>query len=381
MDYDSLSLIAHRQHCGKLGVTSLLKIDNKDDLSVAYTPGVAAVCRAIVADPSQARELTIAGRTVAIITDGSAVLGLGNIGALAGLPVMEGKAELIVRFAGLNAYPICLATQDVGEIIQAVKMIAQNFAAICLEDISAPRCFEVERELKAALPIPVMHDDQHGTAVVILAALTNALRVVGKNIEDVRLVISGVGAAGVASANLLAAAGAQRIDLVDTRGLIAVGRLGMNPFKDELAARFNPAGRLATMAELLVGADVFIGVSAPGIVTADMVRTMATEPIVFAMSNPMPEIMPDEALAGGAAVIATGRSDFANQVNNVLAFPGIFRGVIAARARQITQPMLLAAAHAIAGLVPEPKAACIVPSPFDPGVAEAVAAAVQSEVK
>lgn len=377
MDYDKASLEVHRAHRGKLDISPSVPLENRDDLSTAYTPGVAAVCRAIVADPVSARELTIAGDTVAVITDGSAVLGLGNIGAVQGLPVMEGKADLFIRFGGLRAFPICLATQDVEEIIAAVKAIAPTFAGINLEDISAPRCFEIERRLREELDIPLMHDDQHGTATVILAGLTNALRVVGKRAEDVRIVIAGVGAAGVATANLLSAAGFGSFDLVDTRGLIAVGREGMNAVKDDLARRFNPDGRRATLAEALVGADVFIGVSAPGTVTSDMIRTMADKAIVFAMANPVPEVMPEEALAGGAAVVATGRSDYPNQANNVLAFPGIFRGAIDAGYKKITPAMFVAAARAIAAQVPEPTAERILPAPFDPGVHEAVAAAVR----
>jgi malate dehydrogenase (oxaloacetate-decarboxylating) len=377
MNYNEASLEMHKRHRGKLSVESVVAIENRDDLSTAYTPGVAEPCRAIAKDKSLAWDLTIKGRTVAVVTDGSAVLGLGNIGPEAGLPVMEGKAVLFKRFAGVDAFPICLATQDVDEIVETVKRIAPGFGGINLEDIAAPACFEVERRLIEELDIPVMHDDQHGTAVVVLAGLLNALKVVGKNLEDVSVVISGAGAAGMGVTHLLFEAGMTKLAMVDSKGIIAKGREGMNSYKEELAARINPSGRTGTLADALTGADVFIGVSQPGLVTADMVRTMAQSAIIFAMSNPIPEIMPDEARAGGAAVIATGRSDFPNQVNNVLAFPGIFKGALEGRLRRITPAMRVAAAHALAKLVPEPTAEKILPSPFDPGVADVVAEAVR----
>jgi malate dehydrogenase (oxaloacetate-decarboxylating) len=377
MDYYQESLRLHHERGGKMVVAPTFPLATRDDLSVAYTPGVAEPCRVIVADPERAYDLTIKGHTIAIVTDSSAVLGLGNIHGVAGLPVMEGKAILVKRFSGLDAFPICLSTQDTEEIIQAVRAIAPGFAAIMLEDISAPRCFEIERRLTEELDIPVMHDDQHGTATVVLAGLTNALRVVHKEPGEASVVVVGAGAAGIAIAELLLAAGFQNLTLVDSRGIIAEGRAGMNPFKDDLARRINPVGRQGTLAEALTGADVFIGVSAPGIVTAEMVRTMARQPIVFAMSNPTPEIMPDEARAGGAAVIATGRSDFPNQANNVLVFPGIFRGAVEARHPRFTMAMKLAAARELAVLVEEPVEERILPSPFDPGVMEAVAAAVR----
>ena len=377
MNYNEASLELHRRHKGKLSVESVVPIENRDDLSTAYTPGVAEPCRVIAADKERAWDLTIKGRTVAVVTDGSAVLGLGNIGPEAGLPVMEGKAVLFKRFAGVDAFPICLATQDVEKIIETVKYIAPGFGGINLEDIAAPACFEIERRLIEELDIPVMHDDQHGTAVVVLAGLLNALKVVGKKLEEVSVVISGAGAAGMGVTHLLFEAGLTKLIMIDSKGIIAPGREGMNSYKEELAGKINPAGRTGTLADALVGADVFIGVSQPGLVTPEMVRTMADKAIVFAMANPIPEIMPDEARAGGAMVIATGRSDFPNQVNNVLAFPGIFKGVLEGRLRRITPAMRVAASHALAACVPEPTADKILPSPFDPGVAEVVARAVK----
>ncbi len=367
----------HRRYKGKLSVESVVPIENKDDLSTVYTPGVAEPCRAIAKDKSLVWDLTIKGRTVAVVTDGSAVLGLGNIGPEAGLPVMEGKAVLFKRFAGLDAFPICLDTQDVDEIVQTVKHIAPGFGGINLEDIAAPACFEVERRLIEALDIPVMHDDQHGTAVVVLAGLLNALKVVGKKLEDVSVVISGAGAGGMGITHLLFEAGMTKLAMIDSKGIIAPGREGMNSYKETLAARINPEGRTGSLADALVGADVFIGVSQPNLVTADMVRTMAGSAIVFAMANPVPEIMPDVALAGGAAIVATGRSDFPNQVNNVLAFPGIFKGALEGRLRRITPSMRVAAAYALAKLVPEPTHEKIMPSPFEPGLADVVAQAVK----
>ena len=377
MNYNEASLEMHKRYKGKLSVESVIPIENKDDLSTAYTPGVAEPCRVIAADKERAWDLTIKGRTVAVVTDGSAVLGLGNIGPEAGLPVMEGKAILFKRFAGIDAFPICLATQDVDEIVETVKRIAPGFGGINLEDIAAPACFEVERRLIEELDIPVMHDDQHGTAVVVLAGLLNALKVVGKKLEDVSVVISGAGAGGMGITHLLFEAGMTKLAMIDSKGIIAPGREGMNSYKEKLAARINPEGRTGTLADALVGADVFIGVSQPGLVTADMVRTMAEMPIVFAMANPIPEIMPEIALAGGAAIVATGRSDFPNQVNNVLAFPGIFKGALEGRIRRITPAMRVAAAHALAKLVPEPTSEKIMPSPFEPGLADIVAQAVK----
>ena len=377
MNYNEASLEMHKRYKGKLSVESVIPIENKDDLSTAYTPGVAEPCRVIAADKERAWDLTIKGRTVAVVTDGSAVLGLGNIGPEAGLPVMEGKAILFKRFAGIDAFPICLATRDVDEIVETVKRIAPGFGGINLEDIAAPACFEVERRLIEELDIPVMHDDQHGTAVVVLAGLLNALKVVGKKLEEVSVVISGAGAGGMGITQLLFEAGMTKLAMIDSKGIIAPGREGMNSYKEKLAARINPEGRTGTLADALVGADVFIGVSQPGLVTADMVRTMAEMPIVFAMANPIPEIMPEIATEGGAAIVATGRSDFPNQVNNVLAFPGIFKGALEGRIRRITPAMRVAAAHALAKLVPEPTNEKIMPSPFEPGLAEVVAEAVK----
>src|SRR3989338_4103213 len=336
MNYSQASLEMHKRYKGKLSVESVIPIENKDDLSTAYTPGVAEPCRVIAADKERAWDLTIKGRTVAVVTDGSAVLGLGNIGPEAGLPVMEGKAILFKRFAGVDAFPICLATQDVDEIVETVKRIAPGFGGINLEDIAAPACFEVERRLIEELDIPVMHDDQHGTAVVVLAGLLNALEVVEKKMEDVSVVISGAGAGGMGIAHLLFEAGLKHVVMLDSKGIIASGREGMNIYKEELAARINPQGRTGTLGDALQGVDVFIGVSQPNLVTRQMVQTMASKAIIFALANPIPEIMPQEALAGGALVVATGRSDFPNQVNNVLAFPGIFKGVLDGGLKKIT---------------------------------------------
>ncbi|MDD5251750.1 MAG: NADP-dependent malic enzyme [Patescibacteria group bacterium] len=376
MDFGQISLERHREKRGKLDVIPTFPLETRDDLAIAYTPGVAAVCQEIAAHPERVSELTIQGRSIAVVTDGSAVLGLGNIGALAALPVMEGKAILFKHFGGLDAYPICLATQDVDEIVRAVLAIAPGFAGINLEDISAPRCFEVERRLVEALNIPVMHDDQHGTAIVVLAALTNALKVTNRDLAAASIVISGAGAAGLATAELLLAAGVRRLTVLDSRGIIATGREGMNIYKEDLARRINPERRTGTLVDALQNADVFIGVSQPGIVTAEMVKSMAPQPIVFAMANPIPEIMPDVAKAAGAAVVATGRSDYPNQVNNVLVFPGIFAGAIKSGLKRFTPAVRLAAAHALADLVADPQPERILPSPLEPGVAEAVAGAI-----
>ena len=376
-DYYKLSLQLHEHYCGKLGVKSKVPLETSADLSLAYTPGVAEPCRAIAKDPTAAYRYTMKANSVAVVTDGSAVLGLGNIGALAGLPVMEGKCLLFKQFADIDAIPICLATQNVEEIIKTVVAIAPTFGGINLEDIAAPACFEVERRLKEILDIPVFHDDQHGTAIVTLAGLTNALKVVGKALKDVRIVLSGAGAAGVAITELLLAEGAMDIVLCDSKGALVSGREGMNGEKEKIAARTNPRHVEGSLADVLKEADVFIGVSAPGLVTAEMVASMAPKAIVFAMANPTPEVMPEEAKKGGAAIVATGRSDFPNQINNVLAFPGVFRGVLDGRARYITQPMLLAAAHALSSLVPHPTADKIIPSIFEDKVVKTVAQAVQ----
>lgn len=377
MDNNQKSIVLHKEHKGKLSVNSVVSLKTKEDLSLAYTPGVAAVCEAVAANPELAYDLTIKGRSVAVVTDGTAVLGLGNIGPLAALPVMEGKAALFKEFGGIDAYPICLDTQDPDEIVAIVKAIAPGFAGINLEDIAAPICFEVEKRLKAELNIPVVHDDQHGTAIVILAGLINALKVVGKDISEVRVVISGAGAAGIAGAELLLAAGVKEIDMVDSKGIIAVGREGMNSYKDELAKKINPSGKQGSLQDALIGADVFLGVSRPDVISEKEIQSMANKSIIFAMSNPNPEISPDLALKAGAAVVATGRSDFPNQVNNVLAFPGLFKGLILGRKNQVGHEEFLRAAKALAGMVDEPNAENILPSPLDRSVADVVANAVR----
>ena len=367
---------------GKLTIESKLPIRNRDDLSLIYTPGVARICEAIVEDPANARNLTIKRNTVAVVTDGSAVLGLGNIGPLAALPVMEGKAALFKRFANIDAFPICLDTQDTDEIVRTVKAIAPVFAGINLEDISAPRCFEIEERLRAELDIPVFHDDQHGTAIVCVAALRNALKVVGKNIGDVKLVMSGAGAAGTAVLKLLFAAGLEHATIVDQQGIIFEGREGIEAGTslEWVAKHTNPAKVSGTLKEAIVGADVFIGVSAGNLLEGSDIEKMAVGSIVFALANPVPEIDPAVA-AKFAAVVATGRSDFANQINNVLAFPGFFRGLLDSQAHDITEEMLLAAAGALAGCVTadELNASYIVPSVFNPNVTKSVAAAVRNE--
>lgn len=366
---------------GKIEMQSKVPLRNRDDLSMAYTPGVARVCMAIAENPEDARRLTIKRNAIAVVTDGSAVLGLGNIGPMAAMPVMEGKAALFKRFGGIDAWPICLDTQDTEEIIRTVKAIAPGFAGINLEDISAPRCFEIERRLRELLDIPVFHDDQHGTAIVVLAALTNALRVVGKDISEVRIVGSGAGAAGTAILRLLLEAGAKDITVSDYHGVVHAGRDDLGGPDSDLrwvAENTNPAGYTGTLREALVGADVFIGVSASNILTGDDIATMAPGAIVFALANPDPEVDPAEAREH-AAVVATGRSDFPNQINNVLAFPGVFRGLLDAHGHKISQTMLLAAAHALADVVKEDElnANFVVPSVFNPEVAPAVAAAVR----
>ncbi|MEU0844510.1 NAD-dependent malic enzyme [Streptomyces sp. NPDC005962] len=373
---DDLTFLMHIG--GKLEVGSRAELRDRDDLSRAYTPGVARVCRAIAADPDEARRLTVKGNTVAVVTDGSAVLGLGNLGPEAALPVMEGKAALFKRFADVDAWPVCLDTQDTDEIVRAVELIAPVYGGVNLEDISAPRCFEIERRLREKLDIPVFHDDQHGTAVVVLAALTNALRVVGKKLADTTIVVSGVGAAGTAIIRLLTAEGAGDIVACDRSGVIHRDRPGLDAARRELAERTNAGNRSGSVAEGLRGADVFIGVSAPDILGGDDVAAMADDAIVFALANPDPEIDPVQARRH-ATVVATGRSDYPNQINNVLAFPGIFRGLLDAGAREISDAMLIVAARAIADTVAagDLHAGHIVPSVFDPDVAPAVAAAVR----
>lgn len=362
---------------GKIEVVSKVAVRNQDDLAMAYTPGVGRVCKAIAADPDRVFDLTIKHNTVAIVTDGSAVLGLGNLGPEGALPVMEGKALLFKEFAGLDAFPICLNTQDTDEIVETVKRIAPVFGGINLEDISAPRCFEIEARLQQALDIPVFHDDQHGTAIVVLAALTNALKLTQRSLEHSRIVINGAGAAGIAIAHLLKKAGAKTILMCDSKGIISRERTHLNPQKLALAG--DTAGSLA---DALRQADIFLGVSAPGVVTVDMVKSMAADPIVFAMANPIPEIQP-ELIQDCVGVMATGRSDYPNQINNVLAFPGMLRGALDCRAEAITTDMFLEAAHAIAALVNphEISAEHIIPSAFDPRVATAVASAVQQAAR
>jgi len=362
---------------GKLSVESKVALRTRDDLSRAYTPGVARVCLAIAANPADARRLTIKRNTVAVVTDGSAVLGLGNLGAAAAMPVMEGKAALFKRFAGVDAWPVCLDTQDTEEIIRTVQVLAPAYGGINLEDIAAPRCFEIERRLRELLDIPVFHDDQHGTAVVVLAALRNALRVVGKSLTDCRVVVCGAGAAGSAIIRLLRSGSPGDVLAVDRRGIVHPARPGLDDNLAWIAKHTNRDARAGTLAEAMVGADVFIGVSGPNLIGAAELVTMAPGAIVFALANPDPEVDPAVAMLH-AAVVATGRSDYPNQINNVLAFPGVFRGLLDAQARDITDPMLLAAATAIADVVPEPNASFIVPSVFDPAVAPAVAAAVRS---
>ena len=367
---------------GKIEIQPKVPIRTRDDLSMIYTPGVARVCLALAANPADARRLTIKRNTVAVVTDGSAVLGLGNLGAIPALPVMEGKAALFKRFAGIDAFPICLDTQDVDEIVRTVQLIAPVFAGINLEDISAPRCFEVERRLRASLDIPVFHDDQHGTAIVVLAALINALKVVGKALPDVRIVLSGAGAAGMAILTVLLDAGAQHVVVGDKDGVIYRGRPGLEGELVTVAERTNEAGHTGVLRDALPGADVFIGVSAPDILTGDDIATMADRSIVFALANPVPEVDP---VAAGrhAMVVASGRSDLPNQINNVLAFPGVFRGLLDAASHSITTEMLLAAARALAAVVTpdELNAAYIVPSVFHPDVSSTVAAAVSKAVR
>ena len=384
MDYAAESKKLHELWKGKIEVVSRVSVDSRDDLSTAYTPGVAEPCLEIQKDPARSYDLTRRWNMCAVITDGSAVLGLGNIGAEAGMPVMEGKCVLFKSFADVDAFPLCIKSQDVDTIVETVYQISGSFGGINLEDISAPRCFEIERRLKERCDIPVFHDDQHGTAVIVLAGLINALKVVGKRKEEARVVISGAGAAGVSIAKMLLSYGFVNIIMSDICGLICKGRTdGMNPVLEEMAERTNPEGKKGTLADALKGADVFIGVSAPGLVTADMVRTMNADPIIFACANPVPEIFPDEAKAGGAAVVSSGRSDYPNQINNVLAFPGIFRGAFDCRAKTINEEMKLAAAEALAGLVPDDElsAEYIIPKAFDRRVGPAVAAAVMEAAR
>lgn len=379
LDINKKSLEMHEKWQGKLEIVSKAKVDSKEDLAIAYTPGVAEPCRRIKENKEDVYKYTTKGNTVAVISDGTAVLGLGDIGPEAAMPVMEGKAVLFKEFAGINAIPICIDTKDTEEIIKFVKQIAPTFGGINLEDIAAPRCFEIEERLKRELNIPVFHDDQHGTAIVVLAGVINALRVAKKEKEAVRVVVNGAGSAGIAITKLLLKAGFNNIIVVDKLGILAPGESWMNWAQEELASVTNVSKMKGNLKDALVGADIFIGVSAPNIVSADMVQTMNKDAIIFAMANPIPEIMPDVAKASGALVVGTGRSDFPNQVNNVLVFPGIFKGALLARVSQITEDMKLAAAYAIASMVRNEELGpeCILPQPFAKGVADCVAEAVK----
>ena len=378
MDYNQLALEMHEKNRGKVSVVSKVKVENREDLSTAYTPGVAEPCRRIAANKDDVYHYTAKGNLVAVVSDGTAVLGLGDIGPEAAMPVMEGKAILFKEFADVDAFPVCLATKDVDEIVRTVQLLAPTFGGVNLEDISAPRCFEIEKRLKETLDIPVFHDDQHGTAIVVSAGLLNALKLVGKRMEDANIVINGAGSAGISIAKLLMLFGAGNIVLVDRQGSLSVEEDWLNPAQRQMAEVTNRHNERGSLSEVIRGKDVFIGVSAPKIVTAEMVSTMAEDAIVFAMANPTPEIMPEEAARGGARVIATGRSDYPNQINNVLVFPGIFRGALDARATAITEGMKLAAARAIAAIVAdeELREDYIIPGAFDKRVAAAVAQAV-----
>ncbi|SEF78757.1 malate dehydrogenase (oxaloacetate-decarboxylating) [Eubacterium ruminantium] len=381
MDFNKLSLEMHEENKGKLEVVSKVRVETKDDLSTAYTPGVAEPCRKIHENPMDAYKYTCKANTIAVVSDGTAVLGLGDIGPLAAIPVMEGKSILFKRFGNVDAFPICLDTKDTEEIIETVKRIAPSFGGINLEDISAPRCFEIEERLKKELDIPVFHDDQHGTAIVVSAGIMNALKLVGKKMNEVTAVVNGAGAAGISITKLLLSFGLKDAILVDRQGAIYEGRDGLNPAKEEIAKITNKNKEAGSLADVVKGKDIFLGVSAPGVLTTEMVKTMAKDSIIFAMANPTPEIMPDEAKAGGAAVVATGRSDFPNQINNVLVFPGIFRGALDARATAITEEMKRAAAVAIASIVKDDEltADYIIPDAFNPEVAKVVAKAVADE--
>ncbi len=383
MTTNEKALMLHEQWKGKLETVARMPVKSREDLSLAYTPGVAEPCKVIAQDKEAAYTYTWKSNTVAVVSDGSAVLGLGNIGPHAAMPVMEGKAVLFKEFGGVNAVPICLDTQDTEEIIKAVTWLAPGFGGINLEDISAPRCFEIEERLKELLDIPVFHDDQHGTAIVVLAGIINALKVVGKQKENCKVVVNGAGSAGVAITKLLLTYGFTNIIMCDKAGMISKQSEGLNWMQQKMAAVTNLSGAAGSLADALQGADIFVGVSAPNIVTPDMVSSMNADAILFAMANPVPEIMPDAAKAAGARVVGTGRSDFPNQVNNVVAFPGIFKGALEGRAVQITEEMKLAAARAIAGLVPDDKLSeeNILPEAFDPRVAEAVAEAVKSHIR
>ena len=381
MDYNSLSLKMHEEHKGKVEVVSKVAVKNRDDLSTAYTPGVAEPCRKIRDNKADVYKYTCKGNMVAVVSDGTAVLGLGDIGPEAAIPVMEGKSILFKEFGGVDAFPICLDTKDVDEIVETVKRIAPVFGGINLEDISAPRCFEIEKRLKEELDIPVFHDDQHGTAIVVSAGLINALKLVGKPFDEANVVSNGAGSAGISICKLLLQLGIGNVVLVDRQGALCPGQDWMNPAQAEMAEITNKDRQTGSLAEIMKGKDVFVGVSAPNIVTAEMVASMAADPIVFAMANPTPEIMPEEAAKGGVRVMATGRSDYPNQINNVLVFPGIFRGALDAKATGITEEMKMAAAKAIASIVTddELKEDYIIPGAFDERVAKVVAKAVADE--
>ncbi len=382
MTIDEKALFLHKEWNGKLETTPKAPVKTREDLAIAYTPGVAEPCRKIAKDPEDAYVYTMKANTIAVVSDGSAVLGLGNIGPYAAMPVMEGKCVLFKEFGGVNAVPICLDTQDTDEIVKAVTYLAPAFGGINLEDISAPRCFEIEQRLNDALPIPVFHDDQHGTAIVVLAGTINALQVVGKEKEACRVAINGAGSAGIAIARLLLSYGFTDIVLCNRRGILAKGDPALNSAQQKIAADTNPRNLSGSLADALKGADIFIGVSGPNTVTAEMAASMNHDAILFAMANPIPEIMPDVAKAAGARVVGTGRSDFPNQVNNVIAFPGIFKGALEGRASRITEEMKLAAAKAIAGLVPKEQLCedFILPEPFDPRIAQAVSQAVKAHI-
>ena len=384
MDYEKESLRLHGEWKGKIEVVTRVPVENKDDLSLAYTPGVAQPCLEIQKDVDKSYDLTRRWNMCLVVTDGSAVLGLGNIGPEAGMPVMEGKCVLFKAFGDVDAFPLCIKSNDVDEIVNTIYLISGSFGGVNLEDISAPRCFEIEKKLKEKCDIPIFHDDQHGTAIITLAGLTNALKVVGKKKEDVRIVMNGAGAAAISIARLLLTAGFKDITLCDRKGAIYEGRPeGMNPVKDEMAKVTNLAKKSGSLADMLVGADVFIGVSAPGAVTTEMVKTMNKDAVVFACANPIPEIFPDDAKAGGAKVVSTGRSDFPNQINNVLAFPGIFRGAFDVRAKEINDEMKLAASEALANLITDEELSpeYIIPKAFDKRVGPAVAKAVAEAAK
>lgn len=383
MTIQEQALALHKEWNGKLETVSKTPVKSREALSLAYTPGVAEPCKVIADDKEAAYQYTMKANTVAVVSDGSAVLGLGNIGPYAAMPVMEGKAVLFKEFGGVNAVPICLDTQDTEEIIKAVTWLAPAYGGINLEDISAPRCFEIEERLKKILDIPVFHDDQHGTAIVVLAGIINALKIVGKQKESCKVVVNGAGSAGVAITKLLLTYGFTNVIMCDKVGIVSTSTEGLNWMQEKMAKITNPDNETGTLADALRGADIFVGVSAPNIVTPDMVRSMAADSILFAMANPTPEIMPDVAKAAGARIVGTGRSDFPNQVNNVVAFPGIFKGALEGRATQITEEMKLAAANAIAGLVPDDELSedNIMPEAFNPKVAELVAEAVKSHIR